>query len=67
MVIVRSCVEIEPEWYETVRRIYGKPVFPVRVLPSGDEECGNGEDSIGGGRGQISERECKKNDGIVWE
>ncbi|XP_047955469.1 UDP-glycosyltransferase 91C1-like [Salvia hispanica] len=39
IVIFKSCVEFEPEWLETVRRLYGKPVFPVGVLPSGDEEC----------------------------
>lgn len=39
--IFKSCVEFEPEWLETVRLLYQKPVFPVGVLPSGDEECGD--------------------------
>ncbi|XP_057789303.1 UDP-glycosyltransferase 91C1 [Salvia miltiorrhiza] len=37
IVIFRSCVEFEPEWFELVRSLYRKPVFPVGALPSGDE------------------------------
>ncbi|KAG6418609.1 hypothetical protein SASPL_120813 [Salvia splendens] len=37
IVIFRSCVEFEPEWFQIVHRLYKKPVFPVGVLPSGDE------------------------------
>ncbi|KAL1542277.1 UDP-glycosyltransferase 91C1-like [Salvia divinorum] len=40
IVIFRSCVDFEPEWLETVRRLYQKPVFPAGVLPSVDE-CGD--------------------------
>ncbi|KAH6761931.1 UDP-Glycosyltransferase superfamily protein [Perilla frutescens var. hirtella] len=37
IVIFRSCDEFEPEWFEIVHHLYQRPVFPVGVLPSGDE------------------------------
>ncbi|KAL1559501.1 UDP-glycosyltransferase 91C1 [Salvia divinorum] len=37
VVIFRSYVEFEPEWFEIIHRLYQKPVFPVGVLPSGDK------------------------------
>ncbi|KAL0452086.1 UNVERIFIED_CONTAM: UDP-glycosyltransferase 91C1 [Sesamum latifolium] len=38
IVIFRSCVEFEPEWFDLVRQLYPKPVIPVGVLPVEDED-----------------------------
>ncbi|KAL0358593.1 UNVERIFIED_CONTAM: UDP-glycosyltransferase 91C1 [Sesamum angustifolium] len=38
IVIFRSCVEFEPEWFDLVRQLYQKPVIPVGVLPVEDKD-----------------------------
>ncbi|KAL8533302.1 hypothetical protein ACS0TY_009628 [Phlomoides rotata] len=38
IVIFRSCVEFEPEWFDLVYQLYQKPVIPVGVLPTGEED-----------------------------
>lgn len=38
IVIFRSCIEFEPEWFDLVRKLYQKPVIPVGVLPTADED-----------------------------
>lgn len=37
IVIFRSCVDFEPEWFDVVYQLYQKPVIPVGVLPAGEE------------------------------
>ncbi|XP_011084237.1 UDP-glycosyltransferase 91C1 [Sesamum indicum] len=44
IVIFRSCVEFEPEWFDLVRQLYQKPVIPVGILPVEDEEHDNNEE-----------------------
>ncbi|KAL0403550.1 UNVERIFIED_CONTAM: UDP-glycosyltransferase 91C1 [Sesamum radiatum] len=41
IVIFRSCVEFEPEWFDLVCQLYQKPVIPVGVLPVEDEDDDN--------------------------
>ncbi|KAK4403958.1 UDP-glycosyltransferase 91C1 [Sesamum angolense] len=38
IVIFRSCVEFEPEWFDLVRQLYQKPVIPVGILPVEDKD-----------------------------
>ncbi|KAI3470631.1 hypothetical protein Pfo_027294 [Paulownia fortunei] len=38
IVIFRSCVEFEPEWFDLIHQLYQKPVIPVGVLPTEDED-----------------------------
>ncbi|KFK29804.1 hypothetical protein AALP_AA7G181400 [Arabis alpina] len=42
VVIVRSCVEFEPEWFRLLLDLYQKPVFPTGFLPPVSE--GEGDD-----------------------
>ncbi|KAF2285292.1 hypothetical protein GH714_042334 [Hevea brasiliensis] len=34
MVVVRSCMEFEPEWLQLLEDIHGKPFIPVGMLPT---------------------------------
>ncbi|PIN26631.1 UDP-glucuronosyl and UDP-glucosyl transferase [Handroanthus impetiginosus] len=38
IVIFRSCIEFEPEWFNLVHQLYQKPIIPVGVLPTEDED-----------------------------
>ncbi|PIN26630.1 Soyasaponin III rhamnosyltransferase [Handroanthus impetiginosus] len=38
IVIFRSCVEFEPEWFNLVHQLYQKLIIPVGVLPMEDED-----------------------------
>ncbi|KAK2997905.1 hypothetical protein RJ639_025414 [Escallonia herrerae] len=45
LILMRTCVEFEPEWFELLRELYRKPVVSVGVLPPDLEgsELENGE------------------------
>ncbi|KAK6138010.1 hypothetical protein DH2020_028237 [Rehmannia glutinosa] len=46
IVIFRSCVEFEPEWFDLIHQLYQKPVIPVGVLPmENDNDYDNELDS----------------------
>ncbi|KAK4435930.1 UDP-glycosyltransferase 91C1 [Sesamum alatum] len=64
IVIFRSCVEFEPEWFDLVRQLYQKPVIPVGVLPveDGDEEHDSDEEWL-----KIKQwLDAKKDDSLVY-
>lgn len=42
IVIFRSCVEFEPEWFDLIHQLYNKPVIAVGGLPMKDED-GDGD------------------------
>ncbi|KAK2977993.1 hypothetical protein RJ640_023531 [Escallonia rubra] len=48
LILMRTCVEFEPEWFELLRELYRKPVVSVGVLPPDLEgsELENGENWI---------------------
>lgn len=33
LVLVRTCVEFEPDWFNLIRELYQKPVIPIGFLP----------------------------------
>ncbi|GFP88835.1 UDP-glycosyltransferase 91c1 [Phtheirospermum japonicum] len=45
IVIFRSYVEFEPEWFDLIRQLYKKPVIPVGALPIGDINSNQSEDN----------------------
>ncbi|KAL9165173.1 hypothetical protein ABFS82_06G153800 [Erythranthe guttata] len=38
IVIFRSYVEFEPEWFDLIQQLYQKPIIPIGVLPIEDDE-----------------------------
>lgn len=48
VVLFRTCVEFEPDWFNLVRELYQKPVMPVGFLPPSledeDDEFGSDEE-----------------------
>lgn len=43
LVLFRTCVEFEPEWFNLVCELYPIPVVPVGVLPPDNDDFGNEE------------------------
>ncbi|KAL3649930.1 hypothetical protein CASFOL_006333 [Castilleja foliolosa] len=45
IVIFRSYIEFEPEWFDLIRQLYNKPVIPVGALPIEDINTNQSEDN----------------------